>query len=247
MIKQTVLKPGSYREMEREIVLKNGVGTRYGLGVGVSSFEGHRVLSHGGEVSGFTAENMVLPDDGIAIVVQTNQDAVGASGEIATQVRAALLRQNNPEDQRQSEIVRSIYDGLQQGKIDRSLFTDNCNFYFSEQAIKDYADSLGPLGKPDSFVQTGTGLRGGMTFRAFEVSYPGKKLEIITYQLPDRSSSSSWWRRRSRPMASFATRSHNPGQVSAWGSAPIACRLSGATITGHPDTFLPKVCPSRLV
>ena len=185
MISQTVLKPASYREMEREIVLKNGVGTRYGLGVQVRSVDGHRVLSHGGEVSGFTAENMVLPDDGIAIIVQTNQDAVGASSDIANQVRAALLRSNNPEEQRQTEIVRGIYEGLQQGKIDRSLFSDNCNFYFSEQALKDYADSLGPLGKPDSFTQTGIGLRGGMTYRGFQVIYPGKKLEIVTYQLPD--------------------------------------------------------------
>jgi CubicO group peptidase (beta-lactamase class C family) len=185
MIQQTVLKPASYAEMEHEIVLKNGVGTRYGLGVEVRSVDGHRVLSHSGEVSGFTAENMVLPDDGIAIVVQTNQDAVGASGEIANQVRAALLKNEDPEDQKQREIARQIYDGLQQGKIDRSLFTDNCNAYFSEQALKDYGDSLGPLGKPESFSQTGTGLRGGMTFRVFDVRYPTKKLEIITYQLAD--------------------------------------------------------------
>ena len=82
MIQQTILKPTSYAEMEREVVLKNGVGTRYGLGVQVTSSNGHRSLSHSGEVSGFTAENMVLPDDGIAIVVETNQDAVGASGRL---------------------------------------------------------------------------------------------------------------------------------------------------------------------
>jgi CubicO group peptidase (beta-lactamase class C family) len=185
MINQTVLKPDSYQEMEREIVLKNGVGTRYGLGVDVSSTNGHRVISHSGEVSGFTAENMVLPDDGIAIVVQTNQDAVGASAEIARRVRAVLLKSSNPVDEQQSETVRNIYDGLQQGKIDRALFTDNANAYFNEQGLKDYADSLGPLGKPESFKQTATGLRGGMTFRVFEVVYPSKKLEIIIYQMPD--------------------------------------------------------------
>ncbi len=185
MINQTVLKPASYEEMEREVVLKNGVGTRYGLGIDVSSANGHRVLSHSGEVSGFTAENMVLPDDGIAIVVQTNQDAVGASSEIARQIRTALLKSENPVDQRESEIVRGIYDGLQQGKIDRSLFTDNANAYFDAEGLKDYADSLGPLGKPESFVQTGTGLRGGMTLRVFDVVYPSRKLEIIIYQTPD--------------------------------------------------------------
>ncbi len=185
MINQTVLKPASYREMEAEVVLKNGVGTRYGLGVDVSSVNGHRMIEHSGEVSGFTSENMVLPDDGIAIVVLTNQDAAEAASEIGSQVRSALLQSNDPEDQRQAEIVRQIYDGLQQGKIDRSLFTDNCNFYFNEQALKDYSSSLGPLGKPEVFTQARVSSRGGMTERIFQVSYPEKKLIIIIYQMPD--------------------------------------------------------------
>src|SRR5271165_5227209 len=35
VMKQSVLKPASYREMETEVLLKNGAGTRYGLGVSV--------------------------------------------------------------------------------------------------------------------------------------------------------------------------------------------------------------------
>ncbi len=55
---------------------------RYGLGVRVSSSNGHRVLEHGGEVLGFIAENIVMPDDKIAVVVLTNQDASEAAGGI---------------------------------------------------------------------------------------------------------------------------------------------------------------------
>lgn len=64
LISQSVLKPASYREMETEVVLKNGLGTRYGLGMSVHNENGHRWLDHSGEVSGVTAENIVLPDDG---------------------------------------------------------------------------------------------------------------------------------------------------------------------------------------
>ena len=49
-------------------------------------------------------------------------------------------------DLKQDALVRKVYDGLQQGKIDRALFTDNANSYFNDQALKDYASSLGPLG-----------------------------------------------------------------------------------------------------
>src|SRR5262249_34208966 len=72
MIDQTILKPASYKEMETEIRLNNGVGTRYGLGIDVDQVSDRRVLRHGGEVSGFTAENAVFPDDRVAIAVLTN-------------------------------------------------------------------------------------------------------------------------------------------------------------------------------
>ncbi len=185
MINQTVLKPSSYREMETVMLLKNGAPTRYGLGVGISMVSGHRVLEHGGEVSGFTAENIVLPDDKIAIVVLTNQDAAEAASQIGNQVRSALLKSENPQDQKEDEKVRKVYDALQQGKIDRSLFTDNANSYFDDQALKDYASSLGPLGAPQSFTQSGTSLRGGMTERVYEVKYSAKDLVIIIYEMPD--------------------------------------------------------------
>jgi CubicO group peptidase (beta-lactamase class C family) len=185
MIHQTVLKPASYREMETEVLLKNGVGTRYGLGVQVMSLGGHRVLEHGGEVSGFTAENIVMPEDGMAVVVLTNQDAAEAASEIGSLVRAATLQAEHPQDPKQDGLVRKVYDGLQQGKIDRSLFTDNANAYFTEQALTDYASSLGPLGAPQSFTQSNVSARGGMTERVYEVKYASKNLVIIIYEMPD--------------------------------------------------------------
>src|SRR5437773_10771916 len=49
IIDQKILKPESYRELSTEVLLKNGLGTHYGLGVDVNSQASHRVLSHGGE------------------------------------------------------------------------------------------------------------------------------------------------------------------------------------------------------
>ena len=185
MIQRTLLKPASYKEMGTVVLLKNGAPTSYGLGIEVSMVNGHRMLEHSGEVSGFTAENIVLPDDKIAIVVLTNQDAAEAASEIGNQVRTALLKSDNPQDQKEDERVRKIYDGLQQGKIDRALFTDNANSYFNDQALKDYAASLGPLGAPQSFTQSKSEIRGGMTERNYEVNYATKSLVIIIYEMPD--------------------------------------------------------------
>ena len=41
---------------------------------------------------GFTAENIVMPDDKIAVVVLTNQDAAEAASEIGNQVRTLLVQ-----------------------------------------------------------------------------------------------------------------------------------------------------------
>src|SRR5207253_3905264 len=84
-----------------EVVLKNGLGTRYGLGVMVRQELGHRAIIHGGEVSGFTAENMVFPDDRVAVVVLTNQDSIDASGDIARKIAPLVFPQEDASQQEQ--------------------------------------------------------------------------------------------------------------------------------------------------
>jgi CubicO group peptidase (beta-lactamase class C family) len=185
IIDQKLMKPASYREFETEVVLKNGLGTRYGLGVDVTSEFGHRALSHGGEVSGFTAENMVFPDERVAVAVLTNQDAIEVAGGIARGIVPLLLASNDAQTPARLEQARRIFEGLQHGAIDRSLFTDNANFYFSEQALKDFASGLGPLGTPREFTQTRQALRGGMKLRVYEIRFPAKTLQAWTYEMPD--------------------------------------------------------------
>jgi D-alanyl-D-alanine carboxypeptidase len=185
LIDQKLLRPPSYREFSTDVLLKNGLGTRYGLGVDVRNDAGHRSLSHGGEVSGFTSENIVFPDERVAIVVLTNQDAVDASGTIARAIAPLLLASDDPATPQKLEQARKIFAGLQHGAIDRGLFTDNANFYFNALALQDFAASLGPLGTPDEFTQVRQSLRGGMIMRAYRIKFPKQELRAWTYELPD--------------------------------------------------------------
>jgi D-alanyl-D-alanine carboxypeptidase len=182
LIAQSLLKPESYLQMFTEVKLANGKGTHYGLGVDVRDLSGHREIEHGGEVSGFVSENAVLIDDGAAVVVLTNQDAVNAASTIArlTAPLVAAIPQGAEE-----KLVLDIYRELQQGWIDRSLLAPNLSDYFTPEAVADFQKSLAPLGEPLSIQQTSTALRGGMTFRAFEIVYPGKRLRLTTYTYPD--------------------------------------------------------------
>ncbi len=182
LLAQSILKPESYQQMFTEVKLKDGKGTHYGLGVGVAEVNGHRVLSHGGEVTGFVSQNSVLIDDGVAVAVLTNHMAGGA-GEIAQLIAGAVAGNKNETPEERQALA--IYRGLQQGQIDRSLLAPNLNDYFDEQTVADFRLSLGPLGEPLIFRQTRTELRGGMTFRAFQIVYPGKRLTLTTYAYPD--------------------------------------------------------------
>ena len=186
LIKRSILAPASYDELFAATRLKNGASANYALGESVSMQAGHFVVEHGGEVSGFTAENMVFPEDSAAIVVLTNQDAAPASGAIANQISRILFATEDALAANRTAQAKAIFEGLQQGTVDRSLFTSNANAYFSDVALHDFASSLGPLGAPTAFVQAGSGKRGGMTMRAYRVSFAGgRTLRVWTYEWPD--------------------------------------------------------------
>lgn len=185
MINESLLAPASYKEMETTVLLKDGVSSGYGLGVDIGMQDGHRIVSHTGEVGGFTAGNYVYPDDSTAIVVLTNQDAAPAYGAIAGAIARTLFARQDASTIAHTDLARKIFVGLQKGTIDRTLFTLNANAYFSAQAVSDFASSLDSLGAPTGFVQQSESSRGGMIERSYRVMFRSRALRVWTYELPD--------------------------------------------------------------
>ena len=106
-------------------------------------------------------------------------------GAITHGIAPLLFTTNDAATPAKLEQAKKIFDGLQHGAIDRSLFTDNANAYFSEQALKDFASGLEPLGPPQQFVQLSQSLRGGMTLRVYMIRLGQKTLRAWTYEMPD--------------------------------------------------------------
>lgn len=185
MIDQSLLKPESYRAMQTTVLLKSGVSANYGLGVDVDMSSGHRTIEHSGEVAGFTAENIVYPDDSAAVIVLTNQDAAPASTLIAIAIGRTLFTTEDADTQARTSRARAIFDGLQHGTIDRSLLTADANAYFSAQALTDFQSTLSPLGTPTAFVQTAEHERGGMLERIYRVTFAGRAVRVWTYEMRD--------------------------------------------------------------
>jgi D-alanyl-D-alanine carboxypeptidase len=192
IIDQKLLTPASYAQFETAFIFpsgpKAGQTSNYGLGVFVLNRNGHRMLEHGGEVGGYVSENIVIPDDKIAIAVLTNEVASGAAsqigGGIARLVDPGIVAPVAPDTLAGS--LKGILTGLQSGHIDRSLFSANCNAYFDADTLADFRSTLAPLGAVTDVKRTGTDLRGGMTYAGYQVTFAnGTKLNLSTYTKPD--------------------------------------------------------------
>jgi D-alanyl-D-alanine carboxypeptidase len=176
-------------EQETPVLRTDGRTNGYGLGVTNSYQRERHVITHGGEAVGFLTQNTVYPDTKDAIIVFTNADFSGATGTLTEGIEKIVL--DSPEAALAGEgdrvaDVRSTYDMLVSGKLDRSKFTPNLNFYFDPTVLGDYRSSLAPLGPPTSIEMRGQPrLRGGFVNRNYTLHYAGKKdLTVITYAEP---------------------------------------------------------------
>jgi CubicO group peptidase (beta-lactamase class C family) len=185
IIRRRVLDAASYRALTTEVRLANGAGTSYALGLDVTLKSGRRVLAHGGEVGGFTAANRIYPDNGIAIVTLTNEDATDASATIADALADLLFTGGSPTDAATTAGARDILEQLQAGKVDRKRLTANAGSYFTPQALEDFRASLGPLGEPTSFILKRSGERGGFATHVYEAAFPQRTLSIVVRSTAD--------------------------------------------------------------
>jgi len=179
-----ILSTHSWEELTREVKLANGDSTHYALGVGVGEIDGMPAFEHSGEVSGFISSNAVFPTRDGAVVVLSNQDVVNLVGPLARQIATTVFlpERKEPSD-RDTAQVRAILAGLQKGKIDRSLFTENANSYFSAAALRDCRTSLGPLGKLVEVTAVSESLRGGMSHQSYRAQFARKTLGLNIYRL----------------------------------------------------------------
>jgi D-alanyl-D-alanine carboxypeptidase len=186
LMNQKLLKPSSYRQFETAALLSNGLATTYALGNGITRKAERLAIYSLGDVSGFSAENTIFPEDHIAIAVFTNMDA-GAPPDISNGIVSLLFPKKSEPDPaapQKLEQARRIFDSLQHGTLDRSLFTEDANNYFSEQALQDFASSLNPLGNPQEFVPTEYSVANGLSFRDYRIKFAN--LTLVAHTIEDQ-------------------------------------------------------------
>ena len=142
LMNRSLLKPTSYDAFYTPIKLTSGRDTHYSAGLNVRGEGEGLTLSHGGGGSGFLSSNFMWPAQKVAIAAFTNSDWARPD-DVAARVAFIVVKPTAAEAR-----ARAVFRDFQDGRIDRSLFTDNGNAYLTSAVLADQKTGLAPLARP---------------------------------------------------------------------------------------------------
>ena len=178
-LNRSVLKPDSWQQQETNVAPADAT-LKYGLGVQLDTVGQHQRVQHDGGFTSYLTSNRVYPADRAAITVFINAGFSNSQNAIADAIEAIVF-----DDADETREVRSVFNMLRTGQIDRAMFTGNGNFYFTEAVVLDYRSSLIPLGEPTRIERLGSkGLRGGLTVERYIFTFADRKLLCVVRAEP---------------------------------------------------------------
>lgn len=175
-----LLAPRQAHEEVAAPMLPDGSQSAYALGLFISKRSGRTVVYHLGQGLGFLAINRIYPEDHAAIVVLTNDSSSSAFVHIADRLAYLILPPTAADAQ-----ARALFAAVQNGDFDRRQASPDFKAYFDAGMARAYADSLGPLGAPDSFDLHSEDQADGLTTRIYDVSVGGRRLRVTEQRLAD--------------------------------------------------------------
>ncbi|WP_299646449.1 serine hydrolase [Sphingomonas bacterium] len=186
-LNRALLPAEDWAEQEKVVPLSDGTDTGYALGVFSTKRDGRRFVGHDGAAVGFLTQNFVYPDDKVAITVIINGDFSNAASAIAAGLTGIVLPASaaTADDGAMTARARGMFDSLVAGAPNRAALTENARYFFKPVTLADYRTSLSALGRPVGFeLARPARLRGGFVNRNYVVTYPTRRLRIITYTEP---------------------------------------------------------------
>lgn len=185
LMQRSLLGAAAHRALATEVLLNNGIGSRYALGLNVRMVGDRRMLAHDGGVPGFMAANIVFPDEGLAIVVLTNGDFADAAPALAGRLQRLLLSALQPVDAARTLQDEQILRGLQRGELDRARLSAHANAYFSEAVVIETAQVLQRAGALKAFELRSQGELGGLDVRSYRATLERQRYTVLSRAGPD--------------------------------------------------------------
>ena len=165
LLNHTLISPASYSFLTTPQRLTDGRSSGYGCGEGISDRGPALTFSHGGAVSGFVAQNTVIPSTKSALVILSNSDfsPIGAlDQELLNKLMPRGVDVPAVHGPSALEAATRFLTNLAQGSVDRSTISPDFDAYLTTDKVATAQRSLSALGPITNVKVAGLRERGGM-------------------------------------------------------------------------------------
>lgn len=187
LIDGTLIKPSSYAKLRTPRILADGRSTGYGCGLDAELTGDAVVLSHGGAVAGFVAQNLFVPTTRSGLVLLSNAD-FGAYSEIINTVMPKLvphLTVPTIAGLPALDAAKAFLASVESGAVDRTTLGDDFNALLTPEHLATDRTTLAAIGKISDIHVTRTVERGGMEVAVIDYKVGTTNARSLMYRSPD--------------------------------------------------------------
>jgi CubicO group peptidase (beta-lactamase class C family) len=187
LLDHTLISPASYAVLTTPRRLTDGRSSGYGCGEGINDRGTAVTFSHGGAVSGFVAQNTIIPSTKSALVVLSNSD-FSPVGALNQELIAKLLPSADvPVVHGLSALdaARKFLTDLEQGRVDRSTISPDFDAYLTADKLATAQKSLSALGPISNIRIAGVSERGGLEVASVRFNVGTTATQGLMYRRTD--------------------------------------------------------------
>ncbi len=187
LMRGILISPSYLTQVWQDGILAGPGPERYTMGWALATPAGHRELRHNGLTPGVGGYcyNAIFPDDGLAVVVLTNEfGATGFPERMAQEVAAAYGIGAPPQGTTVPTVasgdvpaidtqVRTFWNQLATGSVDRSKLTDRFSTVLTPQLLVQVQQGVVLLGQLTSFTFSGKFVTNDLTTYRYTLTFAG--------------------------------------------------------------------------
>jgi D-alanyl-D-alanine carboxypeptidase len=187
LLEHALISQRSFATLATAQRLSDGRSSGYGCGEGVNDRGQAVVLRHGGAVSGFVAQNTVIPSTRSAVVLLSNSDFSPIDELNQTLIGLILPQVDVPAVRGLSAVdaATKFLTDLARGTVDRAALSDDFNAYLTDEQVALGRRALNALGPVANVAVVGLYERGGMAVAVVNFDVGSVPARGLMYRNPD--------------------------------------------------------------
>ncbi len=188
LVDHKLLSKTSYDVMTTAQRLSDGRSSGYGCGESVNDRGPAVVLSHGGAVAGFVAQNTIIPATRSAVVLLANTD-FSAIGPLNQQIVQMLLPRGIDvpviHGATALDAAKKFLGDLEKGTVDRASLGEDFSIYLTPERLAAGQKAINALGPIKDVKVVNTAERGGMEVAIVQFTAGTTQAIGVMYRYPD--------------------------------------------------------------